>query len=380
MPITRRHFLYGASTLGISALAMSQLLSHFLVDKKLKQSSKIMGGRNAAMPGFRAESNYSIDAFSQKSVYRIDPLHQVFQIIDTKVPGHVVEPHPLDFELAAVIPRRADALSFVDWKKSKEIVVHRLEDAFLYGHAAFTEDGQSILATGLNKKDNQGRIFQFKVPSLKLQNAYSLGPGSPHDIIAIGPELFVFGLYNSEVPNRPQFGLLDTSTGRTELLPGPSLSTETIPISYGHLKRHGDSIYAGFNQLENELQRGGISIFNFNSRTSEILIPLGQFNISNEILSLEFDPEFQNLWFTVPNQDNLYVWSMRKNSLLRTIKAPSKVKSISLLTSINAIAVGSADGFIGYDRETAERLDSFDHLWPANFFYGMSSSHSRISA
>ena len=280
-----------------------------------------------------------------------------------------------------MIPRRADALSLVDWKQSKEIVVHHLEDGFLYGHAAFTQDGQSILAPGVSKEDYQGRIFQFEVPSLKLQKTYLVGPWSPHDIIAIGAELFAFGLYNSDVPNRPKFGLLDTSTGRTEFLPGPNLSTQTIPINYGHLKRHGDSTYAGFNHLENGLSTGGggISIFNFNSKTSEILIPLGQFNILNEILSLEFDPEFQNLWFTVPNQNNLYIWSMRKNSLLRTITTPSKIKSISLLTSINAMAVGSADGFIGYDRETAERLDSFDHLWPANFFYGMSSSHSRIS-
>lgn len=351
-------------------------------NEQVEHGSTILGGK------YQIDDSTSIFGYTDHSIlqanflYRINILTDKIEESHSLTGAHSTEPHPRFKNIVCCVMKRSNRISLFDWNSKQEIQSYILpHQQYFNGHAAFSQDGTKILVSGLSLVENilrpKGFIYIFDFPSLKLVDQIVMGGFKAHEIRAIGNNQFVCGLLG-ENKGHINFGILDLDHLSLKVY-SKLIDNFTGYLAINHIAISGNMVSGLGNVIEsNSLKNGGLFQFDVNSKEINTSVPIGGYDLKSELLSACFDTSTGYTWVTVPGQQMIFVWDMRKNILVSTIKTSGRPFSLVQASAIDAIVVGTSDGMRVYDRQTLKNRVQKEEKWSALKLNSMSAAHTRI--
>ncbi|CAN5677169.1 hypothetical protein BH10BDE1_BH10BDE1_17020 [soil metagenome] len=379
MKVSRRQFLTSAATLTVAGAIMPYAEIAKMMRSHSGELDLIRAGQVVFQPGLNAFDYLSADDVHQKSVFEWNIKNGNIRAFDTSTVVHVVETHPIDANLAVLGTKRTDQISMIDWNLKKEIFRNRLPlGQHFYGHAVFSDDGKYIV-TSVHNRVGRSQICILEVPSLKIVDSIMVPHGTAHEMVNVGKNQFLFGVGNDQ-KHSVAFGMFDLATKQiifyeTEF--GPSNNV----LSITHLKDCGDRYIANVN-LWNDLEatRGALVSIDLKTKTVKTEIPLGDADLLSEMLSFEFEPFRDHAWITLPRQNQIKVWNLKTDSLVKTIglgrsESPT---AVTYLSQLDLSIVTTQSQFFAFDAKTFQRREAFEKTVPNSLLCGGVTAHTRL--
>lgn len=308
-----------------------------------------------------------------------------YKVVPIKTEGHVSETHPFDSNLSIVYSRFSGTISIIDWRLQKEIALFEYpKGVHAYGHGAFSDDGKFIYVSSTDGyiRDEGGALYVLDSLTLKVVDTIRMPFGPPHDIISIGNNEFLFGTDGED--KQGAFTIFNSKTKKFFYFPISTENSKQNKILI-HMERVGRKVLSNYQvkvaSADDILRQGGIVSFDLDTKKIETVIPIGSFDVSSEMLSLKYDPVSSYFWYTVPAQNIVIVWDLKKQNLVTVIPMPARVSSVSFLPGIEAVLVGTKDSFYIYDSTKLTRNSklesqlSFQKLAARGLYH----THTRIS-
>lgn len=328
---------------------------------------------------FDPRSSTSSKQYLNKSVFDFDLRTGTVRTVDTDVAGHVVEANPTDINISAVSSRRSDALALIDWKKERQIAFHQFEGSQrCYGHSAFSENGRELLVPAYSSEDPYlGMLYRFEVPTLKLIEKINLKRGSAHELLSIGDGKYLFGALSDDT-NPAAFGIYNDQTKETAYYPSEFIKAGAR-YQIGHLKRFGNKVIGGLNRVTKAGKlEGALVAIDLANSSVKTEIPLGQFNLLTELLSLEFDPVSEFIWVTVPFSKAVVIWNWKSHQVVKVLAFPKDPTFVSAIPDREIVIIGTENQLFAYDSKSGSRMEGVDSKWPNKFLKGRYCAHSRL--
>jgi hypothetical protein len=334
--------------------------------------------------GFDRKQFYSSEVFENKSVYSWNYKTGNLKIIPISTEGHVVETHPRDKSLSVIVSRFGGRLSLVNWEKETEITFYQLpQGEYFYGHCAFSENGEYVVASGVNtkEKDSTGILYVFETLNLKLVSVINIPRGLAHDLINIKKNEFLVSC--SGYAKESAFIIFDYDQKKFTYYPVSATHSNKV-TSIGHFKKFGNKIFANFQELvplggrDSEAQ-GALISFDLKNFGIKFEMPFGVTEIHSEMLSLEYDPDTKWAWITLPAQHRVVVWDTDKNELKKIIHTAGVVTSITLLPELKTVFMGVVGQFMAFHSQTLERIETIESTWKHQQLSTFYCAHSRLA-
>ncbi len=390
--LNRRELLIGAVG-ATTAAAFAALLPR---DRALFQSSifnssdprsRLRGGYYQR-PRFNYIPNalYSADAATEKHAFEWDLKTGAHKLVETTLPTHVVETHPIETQLSILTTQKTGRASIVDWSLAKQVTAVDLpEGGFFYGHMVFSNDGSKVLGA-IFLKDQGAGVGIFEFPSLRLSGFVPTPMGAAHDIVSLGAseksskELFLFGMARKE-NGSPSFALFDLDQMKVREI-DTGLPARETPPTIPHLKDCGDHIIANLQEARKagHLKNGELISFDKKTQTARTEIRVGLLDFDTDMLSLEYDPVRDFAWITVPYQNRIEVWDLRRGQSVQHITFPSDVTptSVSFLPDQELVIVTSQTRFFAFNASDASQNAKLEENFPHLLLRAGHTAHTRL--
>ncbi|CAN5461621.1 hypothetical protein BH10BDE1_BH10BDE1_08130 [soil metagenome] len=326
--------------------------------------------------------------YSNCRAFRLNISRNSLQEIDSKVPIHSLEVHPIQPNLTIATSRYGETASLIDWSKGSEVKVLYLKNQLaFYGHGAFTADGKIFIATVARRRPN-GRFANYSLVKIEVERfkiletiPFSFGPN--HDLVAYGNNQFAIGGGSEgEISSGTIADLItfDATTGKFDKIASPTFpSFDDGQIGIRHiLKKSPDLIVAGLTRISEAQQKeGGFVEYNVKTKTSKLVTSLQADAFHGELLSFDFARDGR-MWVSLPESRKLIVWNERTKSVDSSISFDESVRSVRTIENLPYVIVGTDKQFYAFDPITLRRIEAIDSLWPASHRNGHICSHTRF--
>ena len=383
---SRRNLILALSGLGFAAFAAQQCgLIGSLPSFSSSSGSILLGGRYR-LDNIVPTAYQSYEQYKDNFLFKFDLVNNRLEQVRSLTPAHCTQPNPLNSLVVACATRRSNRVSLFDWTSQQEISAFVTGPSqYVYGHSAFTADGKKLLVPAVDigtnplksKTKPQGILYILDVPSLKLSDQISLGSYKAHDIVAIGSDRYVCGLLG-ENPGIASFGIVDYAAKSFQSYSKKVEGLSKI-LAINHLKKENDVIYGIGNIFEDtRLKAGGMLKFEIENQRISLSFPIGLNRAFSEVLSIEFDNETGYAWITVPDQNIVIVWNVKKDQLVSILDVFSVPSSVILAASIDAIVIGTSRGIKAFDRKSLKNLNRLDEKWGQLDLNKFAAAHTRI--
>jgi hypothetical protein len=375
--ISRRQFLTSAATLSVAgALAPYAKVAKLSQTRDL-DSKIIRAGHFKFEPNQTALEYYSADDFKHKTVFEWNFKTGAVEHFDTSTVVHVVETHPVDSRLTALGTKRTNQISLVDWKSKREVTKSRFgKNQYYYGHAVFTDDGKHII-TSSYVRGAASQICILEVPSLKIVDSVTLPRSIAHEIVNMGNNRFLFGI-GAENEHPVAFGIFDFTTKEIQFF-DTEFGVGEPEMAITHLKDCGDRYIANVNLWSN-LSDGALVSFDPKTNQVKTEITLGAEGLHSEMLSFEFDPTTHHAWITLPRQNEIKIWNLATDSLVKTLefKRDQSPTAVSYIPQLSLALVTTPSRFLAFDSNTLRRRVEFESKVPNSLLFGGFTAHTRL--
>ena len=117
------------------------------------------------------------------------------------------------------------------------------------------------------------------------------------------------------------------------------------------------------------------------THTVKTEMPLGLNGLTNEMLSLDYDPATQYAWITLPSENRIQVWDLKSDSLVKTLEFGNELpSSVSYFDQLEMTIVSTKQRFYAFHSKTLARLTTAEETFPHQMLSDRVCSHTRILA